>query len=365
MNREIKIGRKKIGGKNPTFIVAEMSANHEQDYKKAEAIVRAAAKTGADAIKVQTFTPDTITLNSRKKWFLVGGKDNPKAWKGQTFYDLYKKAYMPWGWQPKLQKLAQRLGLEFFSAPFDETAVDFLEKIKVPCYKIAAYESTDFLLLRKVAKTGKPIIVSVGFSRLSEVTFTIKTLRKYGAKDIVVLQCPTSYSKKPILEKTNLKTMLDIKKKFKVEVGLSDNMGGIEVPVLAAKMGASVIEKHIVLKHNRKILDDRFSLDPFEFKKMVDKIKKGEYKKDKNWQKKVMGKISYGPQTEAEKYNKNFRRSLFASKDIKKGERFSKNNVRSVRPAFGLETKYYDKIIGKRSKKDIENGSPLSWVLIE
>ena len=256
--KSFKIGKRKIGGGIPTFIVAEMSANHEQSYKKAEAIVRAAARAGANAIKVQTFTPDTITLNSRKKWFFVGGKDNPKKWKGQTFHDLYQKAYMPWEWQPKLQKLAHKLGLEFFSAPFDDTAVDFLEKMKVPCYKIAAYESTDFLLLRKVAKTKKPVFVSVGFSTLPEVAFTIKTLREYGAKDIVVLQCPTSYSKKPILEKTNLKTMLDIKRRFKVETGLSDNMGGIEVPVLASAMGASVIEKHIVLKHDGHALDDRF-----------------------------------------------------------------------------------------------------------
>ena len=363
MNKVIKIGKRKIGEGNPTFIVAEMSANHEQNYRKAEAIVRAAARAGADAIKVQTFTPDTMTLNSRKKWFFVGGKDNPKTWKGQTFYDLYKKAYMPWHWQPKLQKLAHKLGLEFFSAPFDETAVDFLEKMRVPCYKIAAYESTDFLLLRKVAKTKKPIIVSVGFSTLPEVSFTIKTLRKYGAKDIVVLQCPTSYSKKPIPEKTNLNTMLDIKKRFKVEVGLSDNMGGIEVPALAAKMGASVIEKHLVLKHGSRALDDRFSLDPKEFKRMVQKIRKQE--EEKRWRKKVLGKVSYGPQTPAEKYNRNFRRSLFISKDVNIGEKFSKNNVKSVRPAYGLPTRYYDRIIGKKARKTIEAGTPLSWRLVK
>lgn len=356
MSKTIKIGKKEIGGEKPTFIVAEVSANHEQSFKKAEAIIKEAAKAGADAVKVQTFTPDTITLDSRKKWFFVGGKDNPKAWKGQTFHDLYQKAYMPWDWQPKLQKLAHSLGLEFFSAPFDETAVDFLEKMNVPCYKIAAYESTDFLLLRRVAKTKKPVIVSVGFSNLKEVEFTIETLRKYGAKEIIVLQCTTSYSDKEIPEKTNLRTMLDIKKRFNVEVGLSDNMGGIDVPILSSAIGASVIEKHIVLRHGGKALDDRFSLDPKEFKEMVERIRANE---------KIKGKVSYGPQTKSEEYNKNFRRSLFVSKDIKKGEKFSKDNVKSVRPAYGMETKHFDDVVGKVAKIDIEKGTPLSWNLVE
>jgi len=198
---------------------------------------------------------------------------------------------------------------------------------------------------------------------LPEVTFSIKTLRKYGAKDIVVLYCTTSYSSKAILGKTNLNTMLDIKKRFKVEVGLSDNMGGIEIPILAARMGAKVIEKHIVLEHGGNALDDRFSLDPREFKEMVQKIRERE--NEKKLPETFKGKVSYGPQTMAEKYNKNFRRSLFVSKDIKKGEKFTKFNVKSVRPAYGLETKHYDKIIGKIAKKDIEVGTPLSWNLVE
>lgn len=355
MNKGIKIGKRKIGEGQPTFIVAEISANHEQKYEQAEAIVRAAAIAGADAIKMQTYTPDTITLSSRKKWFFVGGKTNPDAWKGQTFHDLYKKAYTPWDWQPKLQKLTQSLGMEFFSTPFDETAVDFLEKMKVPVYKVAAYESTDFTLLRKVAKTGKPVIVSVGFATLKEVEFIVETLRKYGAKEIIILQCTTSYAKEAISEKTNLATMKDIKERFKVEVGLSDNMGGIDVPVLAAALGASVIEKHIVLNREGAALDDRFSLDPAEFKAMVDKIR---------WQEKVKGKVAYGPQTESEKFNRGFRRSLFVSQNIKKGEKITPKNVRSVRPADGLETKYYDEVMGKIAKKDIEEGTPLSWKII-
>jgi len=355
MNKEIKFGKRKIGGDNPTFIVAEISANHEQKYEQAEAIIKVAAEAGVDAVKMQTYTPDTITLPSRKKWFFVGGKTNPDAWKGQTFHDLYKKAYTPWDWQPKLQKLTHSLGMEFFSTPFDETAVDFLEKMKVPAYKVAAYESTDFTLLRKVAKTGKPVIVSVGFATLKEVEFIVKTLRTHGAKEIILLQCTTSYNDEPIPEKTNLATMLDLKKRFKVEIGLSDNMGGIEVPVLASALGASVIEKHIVLNREGASLDDRFSLDPAEFKEMVRRIR---------WQEKVKGKIAYGPQTPAEKYNRGFRRSLFVSQNIKKGEKITPKNVKSVRPADGLETRYYDEVMGKIAKKDIEEGTPLAWNLI-
>ena len=351
----IKIGPRKIGTDQPTFIVAELSANHRQNYRQAEALVRAAARAGADAVKLQTYTADTLTLDVRNKWFLVGGRHNPKAWQDQTFYDLYQQAYTPWAWQPKLQKLAKRLGLEFFSTPFDDTAVDFLAQLKVPAYKIAAYESTDFTLLRKVARTGKPVIVSVGFSTLAEVGFTIDTLKRYGAKQIIVLQCTTSYSDRAIPAKTNLRTMLDLKERFGVEVGLSDNMGGIEVPVLAAAMGATMIEKHLVLKKGSQALDDRFSLSPAEFKEMVTKIR---------WQEKVKGRVSYGPQTKAEQYNRRFRRSLFAAADIKKGEKLTPANVRSVRPAAGLATKHYDEIIGQRAATDIKKGTPFSKRLI-
>jgi pseudaminic acid synthase len=356
MTKTIKIGRKKIGAGQPTFIVAEISANHQQNYRQAEALVRAAARAGADAVKMQTYTPDTLTLDVRNKWFLVGGRHNPQAWQRKTFYDLYRDAYTPWEWQPKLQKLAHRLGLEFFSTPFDESAVDFLAKLKVPAYKIAAYESTDFILLRKVARTGKPVIVSVGFSTLAEVDFTIKTLRRYGAKQLVVLQCTTSYNDRAIPAKTNLETMLDLKSRYQVEVGLSDNMGGIEVPVLAAALGATMIEKHLVLKKGSRALDDRFSLAPTEFKEMVDKIR---------WQEKVRGRASYGPQTKAEQYNRRFRRSLFVAADIKKGEKFTPLNLRSVRPAAGLATKYYDEVIGRSAVKDIKKGTPLSWALVK
>ncbi|MBI2075740.1 MAG: pseudaminic acid synthase [Candidatus Aenigmarchaeota archaeon] len=354
--KKIKIGKRLIGDGEPCFIVAEVSANHQQKFDQAVAIIKAAAEAGADAVKLQTFTPDTITIDSDKKWFWVGGKDNPDIWKGKTFYDLYKDAYTPWEWHAELKDLAESRGMAFFSTPLDHTAVDFLERLKVPCYKIASYEATDIPLLKKVASTKKPVIISVGFATLEEIELSISTLKKYGAGDIVVLQCTTSYSDRPKAEATNLRTMADIRERFNVLSGFSDNMGGIEVPALAAAMGAVVIEKHIVVEHDSKILDDRFSLDKASFKKMIERIR---------WQEAVLGKVKYGPQTEAEKYNRQFRRSLFAVKDIKKGEKFTEENVRSIRPAYGLETKFFDAVLGKKASKDIERGTPLSWNLIE
>jgi len=296
-----------------------------------------------------------MTIDSDKKWFWVGGVGNPKIWKGQTFYQLYEKSYIPWEWQPRLKKIAEKLGLVFFSTPFDNTAVDFLEKIDVPCYKIAAYESLDVSLLQKVARTGKPIIVSVGFSTLPEVKLTVETLQKNGAKDIVVLQCLTSYSANPKIMATNLRTMLDIQKRFNVLTGLSDNMGGIEVSVLAASLGASVIEKHFVLAHGGKAPDECFSLDGKEFKQMVDDIRRHEA---------MLGKTVYGPQTEEERYNKNFRRSLFVVQDMKKGEKFTKENIRSIRPGYGLKPEFYQQVLGRKAKRNIERGMPLKKSLI-
>lgn len=348
-------GTIKIGPGCPVFIVAEMSSNHEQNFEKAVKIIKAAAKAGANAIKFQTYKPETITIDSNKKWFWVGGAGNPKIWKGQTFFQLYEKSYMPWKWQPRLKKIAEKSGLVFFSTPFDETAVDFLEKLDVPCYKIAAYESLDVSLLQKVARTGKPIIVSVGFSTLPEVKLTVETLQKNGAKDIVVLQCLTSYLADPKIKATNLRTMLDITRRFNVLSGLSDNMGGIEVPVLAAALGASVIEKHFVLAHDGKAPDECFSLDGKEFKQMVDDIRRHEA---------MLGKAVYGPQTEEEKYNKNFRRSLFVVKDINKGEKFTVDNIRSIRPGYGLQPKFYQQVLGKKARRNIESGMPLKKNLI-
>lgn len=352
----MRIDNKTIGPGHPCFIIAEMSANHCQSYEKAVAIIKAATKAGADAIKLQTYTPDTLTIQSNKKWFRVGGKENPKSWQKQTFYDLYEKAYMPWDWQPQLQKLAHKLGLIFISTPFDATAVDFLETLKVPAYKIASYECIDIPLLKCIALTKKPVIMSVGFATLPEIELSVKTLRVHGTKNLALLHCLTSYQKDGKPHFTNLHTMLDLGQRFNCVVGFSDNMGGIDIPVLAAATGASIIEKHLIDRHTPQALDDSFSLNTHEFKLMVDKIR---------WQEQVMGKIKYGPQTAEEKANLQFRRSLFVVKNITRGEKFTQNNLRSIRPGYGVPPKFWDKFIGKKSNRNISAGTPLSHKFID
>lgn len=349
-------GERKIGENEPCFIIAEMSANHAQDYEKAVKMMHAIKAAGADAVKLQTYTPDDMSLDCKKEWFLVGGKDNPEAWKGKTFYDLYKEALTPWEWHADLQKLANELGLVFFSAAYAPETVDLLETLDIPCYKIASYECNDDMLLKRVAQTGKPIIMSVGFASEEEIEHALEVLKKNGAKEIAVLYCVTSYSEKPTLEDTNLRTMWDIAKKFNVMVGFSDNNYGVEIPILAADMGATIIEKHFVLsENNTTALDGRFSLKEEEFKHMVDTIREHEQMK---------GKVNYGTQNNAEAYNKQFRRSLFVVKDMKAGESFSAENVRSLRPAAGLAPRHYEEILGKKAKVDIERGTPLSFDII-
>ena len=354
--KEIAIAKRFIGGNNPCFVVAEMSGNHNQDFETAVALVYGAKNAGADAVKLQTYTPATITLNSKKKWFMERGVDNPDSWKGKSLYELYESAYTPWDWHPKLQKIAEGLGLIFFSSPFDDTAVDFLESLNVPCYKIAAYEATDIPLLKKVASTKKPVIMSVGFSTKDEVALAVKTLRDNGTKDIVLLHCLTSYSDSPEITDAHLSTMNDLRESFGTLIGFSDNNTGIEVARVASAMGASVIEKHIMLDNQPAGPDTKFSLGESEFKKMVEAIREVE---------KIKGGIVYGPRNKSEKENLRFRRSLFVTKNIKKGEKFTKENIRSVRPSDGLETKYYEEILGKMANQDIEEATPLSWELIE
>lgn len=356
----MNIGNKKIGPGNPCFIVAELSGNHHQKYEEAVRLVEAAAAAGVDAVKLQTYTPDTMTLNCDKEWFRVGGEDNPELWKGKTLYQLYQTAYTPWEWQPKLKKLADKLGVMLFSTPFDETAVDFLTKMDVPAFKIASYEATDFVLLKKVARTGKPVIISIGYASEDEARFAIDTLRAYGAKDIAILHCVTGYSGNPKWEDMNLKTIQDIRERFGVVSGFSDNNAGVEIPVMAVRAGASIVEKHLILDRKTGGPDAEFSLEPHELKEMIAKIRDLEKRGEKETVPATMlGEVHYGPNNKLEEYNKRWRRSLFAGKDIKKGELFTKENVRDVRPAFGLETKFYDKVIGKKAASDIAFGTPL------
>ena len=348
-------GERIVGPGNPAFIIAEMSGNHNQDYDRAVDIVKSAADAGADAIKLQTYTADTMTINSKKPWFMERSSDNPDNWKGESLYELYQKAYTPWEWHSKLQKIAHKLGLVFFSAPFDDTSIDFLESLDVPCYKIAAYEAVDVLLLRKVAKTKKPIIMSVGFSTKEEVSLAVETLRSNGNNDIALLHCLTTYADEADVASANLRTILDLRDRFNVIAGFSDNNAGVEIPFIATLLGASVLEKHITIDRASGV-DARFSLVPEEFKKLVNSIRRAEL---------ATGKVFYGPRDEKEKDNFKYRRSLFVSKDVKKGEKFSSQNVRSIRPGHGLPPKYYDEIIGRVAKKDIEEGTPLGWKLID
>ena len=348
-------GKRTIGPNHPCFIIAEMSANHGQNYDKAVEIVRAAAAAGADAIKLQSYLPISLTIDSDKEWFVVGGKDNPDSWQKETFFKLYQKAFTPREWHDDLKKLAESLGLVFFSTPYAPEDVDFLEHLGVPMYKVASYEATDIPLLKRIAKKGKPVIMSVGFATLEEIELSVATLRDAGCKDLALLHCVTSYTDKPAVEYSNLRTMQDMAERFQAVIGFSDNNGGVEVPAIAAAMGAAIIEKHFVLDNNDQTFDARFSLNKNDFKEMVDRIRAEE---------KIMGSVKYGPQTEPEKYNRRFRRSLFVSQNIKKGDKFTSENIRSVRPANGLETKYYDEVLGKKAVKDIEFGTPLSWDLI-
>lgn len=350
--KTITIRGRKIGEGEPAFIIAEVSANHHQRYEEAEAIIRAAKEAGADAIKLQTYTPDTMTIDSDKKWFYLGGENTPASWKEKNLYALYGTAYTPWEWQPKLKALAESLGLVFFSTPFDATAVDLLEKMDVPCYKVASYEATDIPLLRRIAKTGKPVIISVGFASLEETEEAIRTLKDAGVKDLAVLHCVTAYSGDPDVQAMNLRTIRDIAERFDVVSGFSDNNAGVEYPTNAVLAGASIIEKHLILKRSDGGPDARFSIEPAELQEMIKKIRQAE---------KALGIVHYGPVSADEENYKNLRRSLFAVADIRKGEKFTPENVRVIRPAYGLAPKHLDAVLGKTAALDLERGTPLSW----
>jgi pseudaminic acid synthase len=348
-NNLIKIGNRKVGPCQPVFIVAEISGNHNQDFRRAKELVKIACECGADAIKLQTYTPDTLTINCSNKWFQV--KVNP-AWKGRTLYQLYKTARTPWEWQPKLKKIAEGYGRILFSTTYDETAVDFLEKMGMLAYKIASFEIADLELLKKVANTKKPIIISRGMASLEELELAISTLRENGAPQIAVLHCISSYPAKP--EEMNLATIPDVRERFGVVVGLSDHTLTTSVAVAAVALGASIIEKHFTLRRADGGSDAAFSLEPEEFKELVKSVREVE---------KAVGKIQYGP-GKGELENIVFRRSLFVVEDIKSGGKFTPRNVRCIRPGYGLAPKFLPEIRGRKAKKDIKRGTPLKWNLI-
>ena len=343
------INHRCIGPGEPVYIIAEMSANHGQQYDEAVRIIQAAKDAGADAIKLQTYTPDTITIDSQNELFQVGVGT---IWAGRTLYDLYREAYMPWEWQPKLKKVADDLGLDLFSTPFDETAVDFLEAMDVPVHKIASFEITDLNLLRKIAQTGKPIIMSTGMATLAEIEEAVQTIRSAGNAGISLLKCTSAYP--AAAEEMNLRTIPHLAETFSVPAGLSDHTLGMAVPVAAVALGACVIEKHFTMSRDVQGPDSAFSLEPHEFRSMVDAVRTAEA---------ALGRVSYGPSS-TEMNCIIFRRSLFAVRDIKAGEPFTRENIRSIRPAQGLHTRHLEDVIGRHASRDIQRGTPLAWPLV-
>lgn len=343
------IKNKNISEKSPAFIIAELSANHNQDFNIAIKTIKAIKESGADAIKLQTYTPDTITINCKNKYFKI---KHGTLWDGKYLYDLYKEAYTPWEWQPKLKKYAESLGLICFSSPFDKTAVDFLDKMDVPAYKIASFEITDIPLIEYVASKKKPVIISTGIAELKDIKEAITACRRMGNNKIVLLKCTSSYPAS--FNEMNLLTIKDMIKRFGVTVGLSDHSLGFAAPAAAVALGAKVIEKHFILDRKLGGPDFAFSLEPEEFKMMVTTVREVEM---------ALGEVSYFLSRNMIK-SREFSRSLFAVEDIKIGDEISEKNVRSIRPSYGLHPKYMRQIIGKKVKKTILKGTPIRWELL-
>jgi pseudaminic acid synthase len=346
MNEIIVEGRK-IGPNHKPFIIAEMSGNHNQSLERALEIVEAAAKAGVDALKIQTYTADTMTLNLDNKDFKI--EDPESLWKGNTLYQLYQQAYTPWEWHKPIFDKCRELGIIPFSTPFDETAVDFLEELDAPMYKIASFENNHIPLIKKVASTGKPMIISTGMATVAELDETVRVAREAGCKDLVLLKCTSTYPATP--EDSNILTIPHMRELFDCQVGLSDHTMGIGVAVASVALGATVIEKHFTLSRADGGVDSAFSMEPEEMKALV-------IETERAWQ--SLGKVTYGP-TEREKSSMKFRRSIYVAKDIKAGEEFTKDNLRIIRPGFGLSPKYYDKLLGKKAKQNLVKGTALTW----
>ena len=347
----MKIGGRGIGREHRPYVIAEMSGNHNQSLERALAIVDAAADSGADAIKLQTYTAATMTLDSTAPGFVI---DDPKSlWAGRQLYELYEEAHTPWDWHAAIFERAAARGLQAFSTPFDETAVDFLETLGVPAYKIASFECTDLPLIRKVAATGKPMIISTGMASLAEIDETVRTARAAGATDIVLLKCTSTYPATP--ENTNLNTIPVLRQAFGCEVGLSDHTMGCGAAIAAVALGAVVVEKHFTLARADGGVDSTFSLEPAELALLRTETERA-------WQ--ALGGVVFGG-TAAEKKSLAFRRSLYVVKDMQPGEPFTAENVRAIRPGFGLAPKYLETVLGLRAVKSITRGTPLDWALLK
>ena len=347
----MQIVHRKIGRDVPPFVVAEMSGNHNQSLERALEIVEAAATAGAHALKMQTYTANTITLDVSAGEFFIN--DEQSLWKGKSLYDLYKRAYTPWEWHAPIMQRANELGMLCFSTPFDESAVDFLESLEVPAYKIASFENVHIPLIRKVAATGKPMIISTGMATLAEIDDAVRTAREAGCRDLILLKCTSTYPATP--ENSNVITIPNLRALFGCEVGLSDHTMGVGVSVAAVAHGATVVEKHFTLRRADGGVDSSFSLEPDELHTLV-------VETERAWQ--SLGQVTYGP-SETEKKSLVFRRSIYVAADIKAGDVLTPENLRCVRPGMGLPPKYYDMLLGRRVNRDVKKGTPMGWELVE
>jgi len=346
----INIGNRKIGSDQEPFIIAEMSGNHNQSLERALAIVEAVAKTGAHALKIQTYTPDTMTLDLDEREFHIG--DPNSLWKGSSLYDLYSQAYTPWEWHKPIFDRARELGIIVFSTPFDDTSVDLLESLQVPCYKIASFENTDLPLIRRVAATGKPLIISTGMASIAELDDTVRAAREAGCKDLILLKCTSTYP--ATADNTNIQTIPHMRELFDCQVGLSDHSMGVGVSVASVALGATVIEKHFTLDRAEGGVDSAFSMEPAEMAQLVVETKRA-------WQ--ALGKVSYGA-TEAEKKSIVLRRSLYIVQDLKAGDVLTRENVRAIRPGLGLPTKYFEQLLAMSVRREVKRGTPLTWDIV-
>lgn len=347
MTTGFRIGSHPVGIAHRPFIIAEMSGNHNQSLERALEIVEAAASAGAHAIKLQTYTPDTITLDVREGEFVIA--DEQSLWKGKNLYDLYKQAFTPWEWHAPIMRRAKELGIVCFSSPFDDSAVEFLETLAVPAYKIASFEIVHLPLIRKAAATGKPLIISTGMATIGEIDDAVSTARSAGCRELVLLKCTSTYPATP--ENSNVLTIPHLRTQFSCEVGLSDHTMGVGVAVTAVAHGASVVEKHFTLNRADGGVDSSFSLEPAELRALV-------VETERAWQ--SLGRVMVGP-TQAENASRGFRRSIYVAKDVKTGDLLTEANLRCVRPGMGLPPKYFDMLLGRRVNQDIKRGTPMKW----
>lgn len=348
INPYVTVNGRNVGSGLPAYIIAEMSANHGHDFERAVKIMEAAQKAGADAIKIQTYTPDTLTIDCDNEYFKIRGT----LWEGRNLYDLYGEAYTPWNWQPRLKEVANSIGLDFFSTPFDESAVDFLEEMDVPAHKVASFEMVDLPLLRKIAGTGKPVIMSTGMASLEEIAESLDTLKASGCNDVVLLRCVSAYPAPP--EEMNLKTIPFLHEKFGVPVGLSDHTLGSLSAVASIAVGACVVEKHFTLSREGGGPDSAFSMEPDEFQIMVRDIRQVESS---------LGQVDFSLSAK-QKESSVFRRSLFVVRDMAEGEAFTQENVRCIRPGYGLHSRHLPEVMGKKAKSAIVRGTPVSWDIL-